>query len=60
MRAGGSAGRHGCTAHGTIFEHDIDFDGRVAPAIENLAAYDIDNSGHSKSPFRQLKRWATS
>ena len=46
MRAGGGAGGHGGAAHGAVFEHDVDFDGRIAAAVENLAADDVDDGGH--------------
>ena len=43
---GGSARRHGSAAHRAVLEHDIDLDGRVAAAIQNFAADNIDDGGH--------------
>ena len=44
-------GRDCCAAHCSVFESDIDFNGRIAPAVENLAGMDIDNGGHFGAPF---------
>ena len=52
MRAGGSARGNGGAAQAAIFEKDIDFDSRVATAIENFAADDIDNCSHGAFPFQ--------
>jgi hypothetical protein len=38
MRAGGSARGHGGAAKAAIIEHHIDFDGRIAAAVIDLAA----------------------
>ena len=46
VRAGRGAGRHRCAALGAVLEHDVDLDGRIAAAIENFAADDVDNGGH--------------
>ena len=46
MRAGRSAGRHGGAAEGAILKPDIDFDRRIAAAVENFAAGDVDDGGH--------------
>ncbi len=56
MRAGGSAGRHGGAAHRAVFQHDVDLDGRIAAAVQNLAADDVDDGGHvGKSPKDRSK-----
>ena len=48
VRAGRGAGGHGGAAHRAVFEHDVDLDGRVAAAVENLAADDVDDGGHGE------------
>ena len=50
MRAGRSAGGNRGAAHRSILEHDIDLDGRVAAAVENLAADNVNNSAHVEDP----------
>ena len=47
MRAGRSAGRHGGAAARAVVQHDIDLDGRVAAAVEDFAADDVDDGGHA-------------
>lgn len=51
MRARGSARRNGCAAHRTVFQHHIDLNGRIATAVQNFAADDVDDCGHVR-PFR--------
>ena len=51
--AGRGSRRHGCAAHRTVFEHDIDFDGRIAAAVEDLTADDVDDGGHGGLPRAQ-------
>ena len=51
MRAGRGARRHGGAAHGAVFEHDIDLDGRIAAAVENFAGGDVDDGGHGLAPL---------
>ena len=46
MRAGGGARWHRRTADRAVFQHHIDFNGGIAPAIENFAANDVDDGGH--------------
>ena len=46
MRAGGGARGHRRAADRAVFQHHIDFDGGIAPAIENFAANDVDDGGH--------------
>ncbi len=41
----GARGHRGA-AHSPVLEHDVDLDGRVAPAIEDLAADDVDDGSH--------------
>ena len=43
VRAGRGAGRHGGAAHGAGLERDIDLDGRVAAAVQDLPAVDADD-----------------
>ena len=52
MRAGRCPRRHRGAAHRSIFQHDVDFDGRVAATVENFAANDVDDGCH----VRLLKR----
>ena len=61
MRAGGGAGRNRGAAHRAVLQHDVDFDGRVAAAVQNLAADDVDDGGHvRKSPKRSFEMSGTS
>src|SRR5579871_1789411 len=46
-RAGRRAGGHGRAAHRAILEDDVDLDGGIATAVEDLAADDVDDRGHS-------------
>ncbi len=46
MRTGGCARRNGSPAKSTIFEPHIDFDGRVAAAVEDFPRHDLSNSCH--------------
>ena len=48
VRAGRGAGRHGRAAHGAVLEHDVDLDRRVAAAVQDLAADDVDDGGHGR------------
>ena len=41
VRAGGGAGGHGGAAERAVLEHDVDLDGRIAAAVEDLAGVDI-------------------
>ncbi len=50
MRAGGSARRHAGAAERAVGEHDVDLDGRVAAAVQNLPADNVDDGGHAGSP----------
>ena len=43
---GGSAGWHGRTAEGTIFENDVHLNGWVAAAVKNFASGNVKNGGH--------------
>ena len=45
--AGRGAGRHRGAAAGAVLEHDVDLDGRIAAAVENFAADDVDDGGHA-------------
>ena len=48
VRAGRGAGRHGGAAHRAVLQHDIDLDRRIAAAVEDLAADDVDDRGHGR------------
>jgi hypothetical protein len=50
MRAGGGTRWHHCAAHGSVFEVNIDFHGRVATAVEDFPSGNIDNGGHGVVP----------
>ena len=45
MLAGGGTGRDGGPADRAAFEVDIDFDGGIAPGVDDLAAPDFNNGG---------------
>ena len=47
VRAGRGARRHGGAAARAVLEDDIDLDGRIAAAVENFAADNIDDGGHT-------------
>ena len=49
MHASARAAGDGGGADGVVIERDIDFDGGVAAAIENLAAADIDDHAHGET-----------
>src|SRR6185437_13802216 len=53
MRTGRGTRRHRCPSQRAILQHDIDFDRRIAAAIENFAADDVDDGGHGSL----LERW---
>ena len=53
MFAGGRAGGNSRAAHGSVGQNDIGFDGGIAPRVENLAAYNLDN-------FHIIPFWGTS
>ncbi len=46
MRPGRRSGRHRSAAESAALQGDVDFDGGVAAAVEDLAAMDIDDCGH--------------
>ncbi len=46
MRAGRGAGRHRGAADDAAFQRDVDFDGGIAAAVENLAADDVRDCAH--------------
>ncbi len=46
VRAGRGAARHRGAAHRAVLQHHIDLDGRVAAAVEDFAADDVDDGGH--------------
>ena len=48
VRARGGARRHRRAAHGAILQHDVDLDRRVAAAVEDFAADDVDDGGHGR------------
>ena len=49
VRAGRSSRRHGGTAERAILQDDIDLNGRIAAAVENFAADNIDDGSHTRS-----------
>ena len=50
VRAGRGARRHGGAAERAVLQHDVDLDGRIAAAIEDFAADDVDDGGHEAVP----------
>ena len=46
MRARRGAGRHCGAAKRAVIEHNFDFHGRIAAAIEDFAGDDVENGGH--------------
>ena len=46
VRAGRSARRNRRAAHAAVVQGHVDFDGRIAAAVEDLAGVNIDNGGH--------------
>ena len=57
MRAGRGAGRNRGAAHRAVLEHDVDLDGRVAAAVQNFAADDVDDGGHDGCPSGKAGDW---
>src|SRR5690606_176682 len=51
--AGRGAGRHRRTSHRAVFQRDVDLDGRVAAAVEDLAGVDVDDGAHGGVPLRR-------
>ncbi len=49
MLAGGGARGHGGAPHRPVFEDHIHLDGRIAAAVKDFAAGDIENRGHDKA-----------
>ena len=47
VRPGRGARRHRSAAARAVLEHDVDLDGRVAAAVEDFAADDVDDGGHA-------------
>ena len=54
--AGGSAGGNGSAAHGTVFQINLDLDGGVAAAVQDLATQNVNNFDHllhwNQTPFK--------
>jgi hypothetical protein len=50
--AGRGAGGHGGPPHRAVLEQDVDLDGRIAAAVEDLTGEDIDDGGHGVSSVR--------
>src|SRR4029078_10947049 len=46
MRTGGRSRRDRGATQRTVLQPDIDFDGRIAAAVQDFAAGDINNGGH--------------
>src|SRR5690606_6706639 len=57
VSAGRGPGRNRRATLRTILQHDIDLDGRIAPAVENFAANDIDDGGHESLLQVRGKYW---
>ena len=55
VRAGRGARGHRRAAARAILQHHIDLDGRIAAAVEDLAADDVDDGGHGASPACALR-----
>ena len=53
MCARGSARGNGGAAQRTVFQHHIDLNGRIAAAVQNFAADDVDDGGH----VHPLRAW---
>ena len=51
VRAGRGARRHRRATHGAILQHDVDLHRRVAAAVEDFAADDVDDGGHLSLPY---------
>ena len=51
VHAGAGAAGHGGGADRVVVERDIDFDGRIAAAIENLPAVNVNDHAHGESAF---------
>ncbi len=49
MGAGRGAGRNRGAPERAVLQDDIDFDGRIAAAVENFTGNDIDDGGHGAS-----------
>ena len=49
MRAGRGARRHPGAAARAVFQHDIDLHRRIAAAVQNFPADDVDDGGHGSS-----------
>ncbi len=56
---GAGAAGHGGGADRVVVERDIDFNGRVAAAIEDLPSVDINDHAHGELPFLSVEyvRW---
>ena len=50
VRAGRGARRHRGAAEAAVFQQHVDLDRRVAPAIEDFASVDVDDSSHAGAP----------
>ena len=53
MRAGRGARRNRGATHRAVFQHHVDLDGRIAAAVQNLAADDVDDGGHIRNPRKR-------
>jgi hypothetical protein len=49
MGSGRCPGRYGGPAARAVFEGDVDFDRRIAAAVEDFAGVNVDNGGHGDS-----------
>ena len=46
MGARRGARGHAGSTHRSVFEHDVDFDGRISPAVEDFAGDDVNDGCH--------------
>jgi len=51
VHAGARPARHGSRADRVVIERDIDFDRRIAPAVEDLASVNLNDHAHGESPL---------
>ena len=56
VRAGRGAGGNGGAAERAVLQRHIDLDGRIAAAVEDFAADDVDDGGHARLQVRRLLR----
>ena len=55
VRAGRGARRHAGAAARAVLKHDIDLDGRIAAAVQNFPADNVDDGGHVWAVMRRSR-----